>query len=301
MPGRGAVRISASPSRAMARFSPTAARRRRPSRSSPGPPGERGRRPPGSVASSSWATLKATPLPARRAIGVGRVGPVRVDERERRGQDRRDAVVVGDDDVDAALARPRRSRRRSWSRSRPSRSPSRRRATRRVDRGAATGRGPRRAGSARTASTATPKRRSASVMMASPVRPSASKSPKTRTRSPPSRARVRRSSSRSASGSSRGSCRPSSGSREPAATSARSSTPRRGEQRRQPVPRPRAAPLRRSSGVARHALRKDPAEPGFDHGVRMPEALHPGSPAGRVTASGCRAPDPRGARRASGR
>ena len=52
----------------------------------------------------------------------------------------------------------------------------------------ATARGPRRAGSGRTARPSTPNRRSARVMIASPVSPSASKSPKTRTRSPRSRA-----------------------------------------------------------------------------------------------------------------
>ena len=61
----------------------------------------------------------------------------------------------------------------------------------------------------------TPNRRRARVMIARPVSPSASKSPKTRTVSPRSRARPSRSSRTSASGRSRGSCRPAAGSAEP--------------------------------------------------------------------------------------
>ncbi len=56
----------------MARFSPTiGARRDRPDDRQVGQV-ERGRGPPGSSASSSWATLKATPVPARRAVRVAR-------------------------------------------------------------------------------------------------------------------------------------------------------------------------------------------------------------------------------------
>jgi hypothetical protein len=38
-------------------------------------------------------------------VGIARVGPVRVDDRQGRRKVRRDAVVVGDDDIDAALPR----------------------------------------------------------------------------------------------------------------------------------------------------------------------------------------------------
>ena len=102
-----------------------------------------------------WWSVTMTSSPAR--VGDGDLG------------DARRPAVDGDDH--ASHRRPRRHR-----------SPP------------ATGRGPRRAGSGRTGSTATPNRRSASVMMASPVRPSASKSPKTSTRSPRSRAARKRSS-----------------------------------------------------------------------------------------------------------
>ena len=151
MPGRGADRSRSRPSRAIARFSPTigatsatvpiVARSVR-ARAAAGPPGTSRR--------SSWATLKATPLPARRESGYVRVGAVRVHQGDRVGQDLGHAVVIRHDDVEPALAGDgdlRVARRsavdghddRRAGRSRPPRSPP------------ATGHGPRRAGSGRTA------------------------------------------------------------------------------------------------------------------------------------------------------
>ena len=155
----------------------------------------------------------------------------------------------------------------------------------------ATGRGPRRAGSARTGSTATPKRRRARVMIASPVSPSASKSPKTRTRSPRSRARAQPGAGAGRRrAAARGSWRPSSGSREPGRRGRRrSTTPRGREQARQPRSRCRAPrPPSTAAGGGRHGVREGPAEAGFDHGVRMPceaapRIYRPGASAGLRT------------------
>ena len=75
---------------------------------------ERGRGATGLVGEEQLGDLERDAAAGQPAVRVGRVGTVRVDDRERRREDRRDAVVVGDDDVDAAGVAPRRSRPR-WS------------------------------------------------------------------------------------------------------------------------------------------------------------------------------------------
>ena len=99
-------------------------------------------------------------------------------------------------------------------------------------------------------STATPNRRRARVMIASPVSPSASKSPKTRMRSPRSRACRTRASSRSASGSRAGSCNPSSGSPNQATRSSPVTTPRAASRfaRRRGMPCAAAAEIAAADG-----------------------------------------------------
>ncbi len=128
------------------------ARRRRRCRSSPGRPGRAPPAdPPGWSARSSWAILKATPLPASRRSGYVESGRCGLTTAYAGWHDLGDAVVVGHDDVQAAGRWRRRSRRGSWSRSPRSRSawhpPSRPHPGRRT-----TARGPRRAGSGRTES-----------------------------------------------------------------------------------------------------------------------------------------------------
>ena len=99
-------------------------------------------------------------------------------------------------------------------------------------------------------STAIPKRRRARVMIARPVRPSASKSPKTRTRSPRSRAARSRMSTIAASGSPAGSCRPSSGSANQAMRSSPVTAPRAASRpaRRAEMPRAAATEMAASDG-----------------------------------------------------
>ena len=148
MPGRGAVRIRSSPSCAIDRFSPSTGDdvRHRPDRREvrelAAPPPPRPARSP----SSSRATVNATPLPRQPAVRVGRVGALRVDEGDGRGQHLGQVVVVGDDHVDPA-ARGRGDLRDARGpgvdghdqRDPPSRG-------RRLDRGQSRGRGPPRAG-----------------------------------------------------------------------------------------------------------------------------------------------------------
>ena len=159
-------------------------------------------------------------------------------------------------------------------------------------------------------STSTPKRRRAITRMASPSRPSASKSPNTMTRSRRSRARASRSSSRvrirqemwvvetgDRLGEPGRRGRPARGRRvEPGARSCA----RRAHARRAAV---------RRSGSMGTSLREAPAEPRFEHRLRMPCGAHPrldrplrrprgaqdGGPAGR----GARAADARPRRRSS--
>ena len=119
-------------------------------------------------------------------------------------------------------------------------------------------------------STATPKRRSAMVMMASPVRPSASKSPKTRTRSPRSRAARRRARSRSASGSWFGSWSPSSGSANQAAMSSAVDGTAAGEEAGHAPREAEAGRCRDGARRGRDGAREGPAVARFDHVVRMP-------------------------------
>ena len=160
-PGRGAVRSSSSPSRAMARFSPTIG-----ATSATVPMVARSARasaaagPPGRSASSSCAILKATPLPARRrrdtsesgrcglttASAGGRTGGTRWWSVTRTSIPRRCAsaisgpLLVPQSTVTMTVA-PR--------------------ASRRVERRPPTGRGPPRGGSGTYGSTATPNRRRA--------------------------------------------------------------------------------------------------------------------------------------------
>ena len=235
----------------------------------------------GLVREEQLRDLEGDAAPRQASVRIRGVRPMRVDDGDRVGQDGRDAVMVGDDDVDPARARGGdlgdaggaavdRDDQRGAAR-RPRRRPP-----------PATVRGPRRGGSARTASTVTPKRRSASVMIASPVSPSASKSPKTMTRSrrvargpdpgeedvrigqaapghagPPADRRTRRSGRRG------------------------STTPRAAQQRRKPC---RDAEIRRprGDGVGRPGDGwEGPAEARFDHGSGCHAGLHHGS-TGRV-------------------
>ncbi len=92
-----------------------------------------------------------------------------------------------------------------------------------------------------------PSQRRASTTMVSPVRPSASKSPSTRTDSPARRACAMRATTTSASGSRPGSWRPASGASKREASSAGSTGPRRDSTRRARAERPRR---RASSMVA---------------------------------------------------
>ena len=103
---RVAVRSRSSPSRAIARFSPTIG-----ATSATVPMVARSARssaaagPPGSSARRSCATLNATPLPASRRSGYVASGRCGLTIGERVGQDRGDAMVVGHDDVDPARVR----------------------------------------------------------------------------------------------------------------------------------------------------------------------------------------------------
>ena len=63
---------------------------------------ESGRGATGLVGEDELRDLERDATPRQAAVRVGRIGTVRVDDREGRRQDRRDAMVVGDDDVDAA-------------------------------------------------------------------------------------------------------------------------------------------------------------------------------------------------------
>ena len=166
--------------------------------------GERQRRAAGLVRQQQLGHLEGHAGTRQAPVRVARVGPVRVHERDRDGQHVRQAVVVGDDDVDArrpgghdlrvagrAAVRGQHQacgRRRWRARRRP-----------------ATARGPPRSGSARRGRRRGPGERSASTRMARPVRPSASKSPRTSARSPRPTAARTRASATAASGSSRGS------------------------------------------------------------------------------------------------
>ena len=101
----GAVRIRSRPSRAIARFSPrigttsdtvpmvaSSAR----SSASASAPGEVAEQEPGDRERDAAA--------GQRRVRVDRVRPVRVDDRDGRREHRGQVVMVGDDDVDAALA-----------------------------------------------------------------------------------------------------------------------------------------------------------------------------------------------------
>ncbi len=94
-----------------------------------------------------------------------------------------------------------------------------------------------------------PRRRKASTSWARPVRPSASKSPKTITRSRRSTASRMRATRRSASGSSRGSCRPSAAGPRNRAIAAGSAMPRRARTVAANVPRPSSRAAARTSGA----------------------------------------------------
>ena len=135
----------------------------------------------------------------------------------------------------------------------------------------ATGRGPPRAGDGTYGITSTPERRRARIRIARPVRPSASKSPKTRTalaalarRGDPRRGRRRRRAGAAGRGG-RGR-----GSREERRELGRVRTPRAASSASR-----RAARGRARAGVARTrgdgtGSGKTPAEAGLDHVVRMP-------------------------------
>ena len=63
---------------------------------------ESGRGATGLVGEDELRDLERDATARQAAVRVGRIGTVRVDDREGRREDRRDAMVVGDDDVDAA-------------------------------------------------------------------------------------------------------------------------------------------------------------------------------------------------------
>ena len=119
-PGRGFLRSRSRPSRAIARFSPTigatsatvpiVARSAR-SRAACGPPG--------SVGQEQLGDLEGDPAARQARVRILRVGPMRVDHGVRRRHDLRNAMVVGDDHVDAATPSRSRSRRGSSCRSPP--------------------------------------------------------------------------------------------------------------------------------------------------------------------------------------
>ena len=122
---------------------------------------------------------------------------------------------------------------------------------------------------------------SARVMIASPVSPSASKSPKTRTRSPRSRAAATPLEQHdAASGQGRGSCRPArAGRRTRRSRSSAGDRARGGEQAGQrglDDARGRRRPA--TAGGRRHVrLGERPAEAGFDHRRQDATRLHRGS------------------------
>ena len=105
MPGRGRGASAPGPSRAIARFSPTIG-----ATSATVPMVARSARssaaagPPGSSARISCATLNATPLPARRRPGTRESARCGLTTATAGGRIAGHAMVVGDDDVDAALA-----------------------------------------------------------------------------------------------------------------------------------------------------------------------------------------------------
>ena len=96
-----------------------------------------------------------------------------------------------------------------------------------------------------------PRRRSARTRIARPVRPSASKSPKTMTRSPLVRTRSIRASRRSPSGRRRGSLSPATGGARNAASCSGVVTPRRARTADANTPKPCCRPASRSSGARR--------------------------------------------------
>ena len=80
--------------------------RHRPDRGEVGQ-GERRGRTAGLVREQELGDLECDATPRQPPVRVGRVGAMRIDDRERVGQDGRDAMVVGDDDVDATRVRDR--------------------------------------------------------------------------------------------------------------------------------------------------------------------------------------------------
>ena len=180
--------------------------------------GERRGRPAGLVAQQQLGDLERDAAPGQARVRVDRVRAMRIDHREGRRQHRRDAVVVRDDDVQAArvgggdLGDARRAAVHgdddARTRSRPPPRPP-----------PATGRGPRRAGSGHTARR--PRRTDGARGSGSSGR--SGRPRRSRRRRGPARHAsghsVRRSSRRSASGSRAGSCRPSSGSANHASSS----------------------------------------------------------------------------------
>ena len=151
-------------------------------------------------------------------------------------------------------------------------------------------------------STATPNRRRAMVRIASPVSPSASKSPKTMTRSRALACEVqptRGARPRPADGAGRAGRRAGRRTRR----RCRRRSTRRGSRAGRSSGRtgPARAAAAAAAGDDGRGVGKGPAEAGFDHVVRMPLGAAPriGWP-GAWRASGRGAPDPRAARRASG-
>ncbi len=180
--------------------------------------------PPGRSASSAPAILKATPLPASRRSGYresGRCGSttaraagmtggtrwwsVTMTSSPRRPASAISAWLVAPQSTVMMTVAPTACARSSAAIERPWPSSSR---------------------LGTYGSTDSPYRSSARTMIASPVRPSASKSPKTSTRSPWSRASARRPRRMSMSGRRAASCSPSSGSPKKASMAAASGTPR---------------------------------------------------------------------------
>ncbi len=226
IPARGAVRMRSRPRRAMARFSP---RMGAMSETVPMTADSASVRansgPPGSSASSRRATTNATPLPDSRSSGkrlsarcglttataAGRTGGRRWWSVTRVSMPRAAAASISGPLVEpqstvTITLRPSSAAVSTARRESPWPSSSR---------------------LGTYGSTRRPRKRRARVIVARPLSPSASKSPKTRIPSPSRRARAMRSRSRSASGSAAGSLRAVAGGAKKARRAAPSATPRR--------------------------------------------------------------------------
>ena len=127
----------------------------------------------------------------------------------------------------------------------------------------------------------TPRRRRASVRIASPVIPSASKSPNTRTRSPRSRASEIRAWNSAASGSRRGSWREPAGSPRKRRRSSSSVTPRAARSATTRGPRPSSCPASSSDEETATGFGKTQRLRGASTSSGCHAALHRGFPVAR--------------------